>query len=121
MTAANYNLTIDQGSDFAIQLTLSEDNSAKNLTGYEARAQMRSKKSDVSAAAAFTCTIVDAVLGKIKVSMAWPRKPRQGGMRYASRTWTSAYHTLRTTTWRRRRAKGDGSSRDSQWLQGPQG
>jgi len=70
MTAANYNLTIDQGSDFAIQLTLSEDNSAKNLTGYAARAQMRSKKSDASSAADFTCTVVDAVLGKIKVSMA---------------------------------------------------
>ena len=70
MPAATYNLTIEQGSDFAIQLTLSEDGSAKNLTGYSARAQMRQKKTDASAAATFTCTVTDADQGKVKMALA---------------------------------------------------
>lgn len=70
MPAATYNLTIEQGADFAIQLTLSEDGSAKNLTGYSARAQMRLKKTDVSPAATFTCTVTSATEGKVKMSLA---------------------------------------------------
>ena len=34
MTAATYDLVIDQGSDFAIDLTITESGTAKNLTGY---------------------------------------------------------------------------------------
>ena len=70
MPAATYNLTIEQGADFAIQLTLSEDGSAKDLTGYSARAQMRQKKTDASAAATFTCTVTDASTGKVKMALA---------------------------------------------------
>lgn len=69
MTAAAYNLVIDQGADFAIQLTLSEDGAPKNLTGYSARAQMRAKKTDASPAATFTVTVSDPALGKIKLAM----------------------------------------------------
>ena len=69
MPAATYNLTIEQGADFAIQLTLSEDGSAKNLTGYSARAQLRQKKTDASPAATFTCTVTDAPGGKIKMAL----------------------------------------------------
>lgn len=69
MPAATYNLTVEQGSDFAIQLTLSEDGSAKNLSGYSARAQMRQKKTDASPAATFTCTIVSAEEGKVKMAL----------------------------------------------------
>lgn len=69
MTAAVYNLFIDQGSDFAIQLTLSEDGSAKNLVGYSARAQLRSKKTDASPAATFTCTVTDATNGVVKIEL----------------------------------------------------
>jgi len=57
MTAATYNLTIDQGSDFAVQLTLNEGGVVKDLTGWAARAQLRSKKTSTSVAATFTCTI----------------------------------------------------------------
>ena len=57
MSAANYDLVIDQGSTFAIDLTIKESGSAKNLTGYAARAQMRSSKSDSAVAASFTCSI----------------------------------------------------------------
>ena len=41
MAAGKYNIRIDQGSDFSIQLTVKESGSAKNLTGYSARAQLR--------------------------------------------------------------------------------
>jgi len=37
MTAARYDLVIDQGSDFALEFTVSESGTVKNLTGYSAR------------------------------------------------------------------------------------
>lgn len=69
MTAANYNLFIDQGSDFAIQFTISESGVVKDLTGYYARAQLRSRKADTTLAATFTCTISSPTLGKIDMSL----------------------------------------------------
>lgn len=69
MSAGTYNLTIEQGADFAISLTLTENGSAKNLSDYSARAQMRSKKSSTTVAATFTCTITDADEGKVKMAM----------------------------------------------------
>ena len=70
MTAANYNLIIDQGSDFAIQLTLSESGVAQDLTGFSARAQLRSKKTDENIAATFVCTITDATNGVLTMELA---------------------------------------------------
>lgn len=53
MTAAKYDIEIDQGSDFALALTIKENNVAKNLSAYSARGQLRptvdspdSKKTD---------------------------------------------------------------------------
>lgn len=69
MTAATYNLTIDQGSDFAIQLTLAENGSAKDLTGYSARAQLRPTKASSTLSATFTCTVTDAAAGIIRMAL----------------------------------------------------
>lgn len=69
MSAAKYNLFIDQGSDFAIQFTLSEDSATKDLTGYDARAQLRLKKLDTTAAATFTCTVPQDSSGIIHMEM----------------------------------------------------
>ena len=69
MTAANYNLTIDQGSDFAIDLVVSDDGTVKNLTGYSARAQMRNTKSATAVAATFTCTVTAATDGALKMEL----------------------------------------------------
>jgi len=69
MTAANHNLTIDQGSDFTIDLVVSEAGVVKNLTGYSARAQMRSTKSATAIAATFTCTITNATGGVVKIEL----------------------------------------------------
>ena len=41
MSAARYDLVIDQGSDFAVEFTVAEASVVKNLTGYSARAQLR--------------------------------------------------------------------------------
>ena len=70
MTAANYNLVIDQGSDFAITLSIKEAGVAKDLTGYSARAQMRSTKTSTTLAASFTCTVLSpATNGQIKMEL----------------------------------------------------
>lgn len=70
MSAANYNLSIDQGTTFALDLTVKEAGSVKNLTGYSARAQMRSTKSAANAAATFTCTVLSPPTnGKVKMEL----------------------------------------------------
>ena len=69
MTAANYNLVIDQGADFAVQLTVSEEGVAKNLTGYSARAQLRSTKASTTISATFTCTVTNPSQGILKMEL----------------------------------------------------
>ena len=69
MTAANHNLTIDQGSDFVIDLVISDEGVVKNLTGYSARAQMRSTKSASTVAATLTCTVITAAGGALKMEL----------------------------------------------------
>ena len=69
MTAANHNLTIDQGSDFALDLVVKDSGVVKNLTGYSARAQMRSTKSASSVSATFTCTVTNASGGALKMEL----------------------------------------------------
>jgi hypothetical protein len=69
MSAATYDLVIDQGSDFALDLAVTENASVKNLTGYSARAQMRSSKTASSVAASFTCSIVSATGGTLKIEL----------------------------------------------------
>lgn len=41
MTAARYDLIIDQGSDFSLELTVKESGSLKNLSGWHGRAYLR--------------------------------------------------------------------------------
>ncbi len=50
MAAANYDLTIDQGTTFAIDITVNEAGSIKDLSGYSARAQLRSTKTATTVA-----------------------------------------------------------------------
>lgn len=69
MSAARYNLVIDQGSDFAVDFTVNEDGSVKNLTGFSARAQMRATKASSTIAATFTCTIPTPTDGTIRMSL----------------------------------------------------
>ena len=69
MAAANYDLTIDQGSTFVIDITINESGSVKDLTGYSARSQMRSTKTSTDVAASFTCTIPVPSSGIVKMEL----------------------------------------------------
>jgi hypothetical protein len=69
MSAARYDLVIDQGSDFAVEFTVAEASVVKNLTGYLARAQLRPSKGSSELSATFTCTIPNPTNGKINLSL----------------------------------------------------
>jgi|TARA_B110000858_G_scaffold184735_1_gene226207 hypothetical protein len=69
MAAGRYNIVVDQGSDFALQFTVKSDGTATNLTGYSARAQLRERPHTGTVTATFTCTIVSASAGTIKMAL----------------------------------------------------
>ena len=54
MSAGKFNITIDQGSDFSLKLTVKEAGVVKNLTGYSARAQLRTTTTAAAVSATFT-------------------------------------------------------------------
>jgi len=72
MAAATINLTVDQGSSKTILFTISADGSPQNLTGFDARLQVRRTYGDTRAE--LNCTlqnsklqITDALAGKISL------------------------------------------------------
>jgi len=67
MSAARYDLVIDQGSDFSVEFTIKEAGVVKDLTGYSARAQLRPTKSSSTLSASFTCSIASPTNGKIQM------------------------------------------------------
>jgi hypothetical protein len=71
MAAATYNLIIDKGSDYAVQLTLTQSGVPINLNGYSARAQLRTTKNATGDPIAnFTCTVLSPNTdGKIHVQL----------------------------------------------------
>jgi hypothetical protein len=71
MAAGTHNIIIDKGSDFSMELSLIQSGAPVSLSGYSARAHLRSSKS-VSAplVATFVCTILSPNTdGKIHVHM----------------------------------------------------
>ncbi len=69
MSAAKYDLTIDQGSDFEITLNIKEDGVNKDLTGWGARGQLRETlEADVAAEFNFGSSPYDAT-GNIVATM----------------------------------------------------
>ena len=69
MSAGNYDITIDQGSDFALSVTVSEDGSARDLSTWSARASLRSNLS-ASAATSFTVDTTNAASGILVMALA---------------------------------------------------
>jgi hypothetical protein len=69
MSAGTYNLIIDQGTTFTLDITIKEDDVVKDLTGYSARAQMRATKTASSVAASFTCTIPTPANGTVRMAL----------------------------------------------------
>jgi len=69
MAAGTYNFTVEQGATFTRLLTLKENDSAMNLTGYSAASQMRSTADTSTVAGTFTATVSNASAGQITLSM----------------------------------------------------
>jgi hypothetical protein len=69
MAAGTYDIVIDQGSDFALKLDLSNADGAISLAGYSARAQMRPTPTSDTLSATFTCTILDAASGSMRIAL----------------------------------------------------
>lgn len=69
MSAGTYNIKIDQGSDFSLQLTVKEDGSAKDLAGFSVRAQMRPTIDSSTLTATFTCTVTDTDNGILTMTL----------------------------------------------------
>ena len=69
MAAGTYNFIIDQGATFTRQLTVKEDGSAMNLTGYSVASKMRSTHDSGTVVGTFTCSITTATSGLITMAM----------------------------------------------------
>jgi hypothetical protein len=69
MAASPLNLTIEQGVDFEITITVrNKNNSPLNLLGYEANSKLKKHYTSTSSYA-FTVTFVDRINGRIALSM----------------------------------------------------
>lgn len=69
MSAATYNLFIDQGSDFAVDLVIKENGSAMDLTNYSGRGQLRSTHESTTITAYFKVTKTNPAGGALKVEI----------------------------------------------------
>ena len=69
MSAGTYNFILEQGATFNRILTLKENDSAMNLTGYSVASKMRSTHDSSTVVGTFTCTISDAANGMISMQM----------------------------------------------------
>ena len=64
-------LYIDRGADFDIVIELNDDNTnlPQNTYGYVITSQLRRSLLSVNASANLTCSVLDAALGQIKLSL----------------------------------------------------
>ena len=69
MAAGKYDLVIDQGSSFALDLTVQEEGAAKNLSGYNVRGQMRPTITSSTLTATFTGSVINASNGAVQISL----------------------------------------------------
>jgi hypothetical protein len=70
MAAGKYDIVIDQGADFALEIALAEDGSPIVLTSnHVATAQLRPTHTSSTLTATFTCTITSGSQGKLNMAM----------------------------------------------------
>lgn len=67
--STKYNITLDQGSDYILDLNLSRAGIELDLTGYAIRGQIRPTITSSTLSASFTGTVVDASLGQFQISL----------------------------------------------------
>jgi hypothetical protein len=70
MSSGRYDIVIDQGSDFALQLVLKNDSGPVDLSLYNVRGEIRPSYSSATITATFTCTVTNAAGGTIKIELA---------------------------------------------------
>lgn len=71
MAAGKYDIVIDQGADFALELALAEDGSAISLNNHTASAQLRPSPTSSTLTATFTCPITNASQGKLTMNLGY--------------------------------------------------
>jgi hypothetical protein len=69
MAAGTYDIVIDQGSDFSIEVAVAEGGSAVALATHSVRAQLRPTPSSSTKTVDFTCTITAVAGGKFTVNL----------------------------------------------------
>ena len=69
MSAGKYDIIIDQGADFALTMVVKQDGSPYNLTNYSVRGQIRSSKTAAAPSATFTCSVINALNGSLKIEL----------------------------------------------------
>ena len=69
MAAGTYNFIVEQGATFTRQLTVKENNSVMDLTGYSVASLMRSTHDSSTVVGTFTCTVSNASGGLITMNM----------------------------------------------------
>jgi|TARA_B110000240_G_scaffold195385_1_gene244910 ribosomal protein L1 len=69
MAAGTYDIVVDQGSDFSIEIAISQNDSVVALATHAARAQLRPSPTSSTKTADFTCAITDAAGGKLTMSL----------------------------------------------------
>ena len=69
MSAGTYNFILEQGATFNRILTVQENGSAMNLSGYSAASKFRSTHDSSTVVGTFTCTISNASNGQVTMSM----------------------------------------------------
>lgn len=69
MAAGTYNFILEQGATFTRTLTVQENGSAMNLTGYSVASKMRSTHDSGTVVGTFSCTISNASGGVIVMTM----------------------------------------------------
>ena len=79
MSAGTYNLMIDQGSDFALDLVIKQSGTAMDLSNYSGRAQLRTSVDASSVSATFTVTKTNASGGALKMTRG--RRSARGAQR----------------------------------------
>ena len=70
MAAGTYDIVIDQGSDFSIEVAIAEGGTAVQIASHSVRAQLRPSPSSSTKTADFVCTITDTTNGKFTIQLA---------------------------------------------------
>ena len=69
MAAGTYDIVIDQGSDFSIEVAIAEGGTAVGIATHSVRAQLRPTPSSSTKTADFTCSITDSSGGKFTMNL----------------------------------------------------